>query len=58
VIGFGISSPEKVRQAARISDGVIVGTALIREMSRRGPSPAGLKQTAKFLKRLKSGLKH
>ena len=29
-LGFGISSPEQVEEAARIADGVVVGSALVR----------------------------
>jgi len=29
-LGFGISSPEQVEQAARLADGVVVGSALVR----------------------------
>jgi tryptophan synthase alpha chain len=29
-LGFGISSPEQVEEAARIADGVVVGSAIVR----------------------------
>jgi tryptophan synthase alpha chain len=29
-LGFGISTPEQVREAARVADGVVVGSALVR----------------------------
>lgn len=56
VIGFGISNSEKVKQAARISNGAIVGTALIKEMKRDGSGPGGIKKTARFIKSLRSGI--
>jgi len=56
LIGFGISNKDKVREAGSIADGVIVGTALIQAIKAHGPSPAGLKKTARFLRALKSGL--
>jgi len=40
-IGFGISGAETARQAARVADGVVVGSALIREIE-AGRDPAGL----------------
>ena len=30
VLGFGISTPEQVRAAADVADGVVVGSALVR----------------------------
>ena len=32
-IGFGISSPEHVRQLAPVADGLIVGSALVRRLA-------------------------
>ena len=32
-IGFGISSPEQVRQLAPVADGLIVGSALVRRLA-------------------------
>lgn len=33
-LGFGISTPEQARMAGKIADGVIVGTAIVREIER------------------------
>jgi tryptophan synthase alpha chain len=39
VVGFGIDSPDKARAAAAEVDGVVVGTALVREVEAgRDPS--------------------
>ena len=35
-VGFGISTPEAVRQVARLADGVIVGSALVRAAEEAG----------------------
>ena len=35
-VGFGISTPEHVRAAARVADGVVVGSALVAEIERGG----------------------
>ena len=37
-IGFGVSTPEHVRAFAPLADGVVVGSALIREIN-KGRSP-------------------
>jgi tryptophan synthase alpha chain len=34
-LGFGISTPEQVRQAAEVADGVVVGSALVRFLEER-----------------------
>jgi tryptophan synthase alpha chain len=36
-VGFGISTPETARQAARIADGIVVGSALMLAAEREGP---------------------
>ena len=36
-IGFGISTPESARAAARLADGVVVGSALVHAAERGGP---------------------
>ena len=35
-VGFGISTPETARRAARLADGVVVGSALVHESERAG----------------------
>jgi tryptophan synthase alpha chain len=38
-IGFGISQPEHVRQLAKVADGLIVGSAIVRRMAEAGTRP-------------------
>ncbi|MCL1913040.1 MAG: tryptophan synthase subunit alpha [Eubacteriaceae bacterium] len=53
-IGFGISSPEQAKKMASISDGVIVGSAIVRLVAQYGKeSPAPVSE---FVKGLKSGI--
>ena len=40
-VGFGISTPEQAAQVAGVSDGVVVGSALINAMDRGGVEGAG-----------------
>jgi tryptophan synthase alpha chain len=38
-VGFGISSPEQVAAVARVADGVVVGSALVRFAAEHGGEP-------------------
>ena len=38
-VGFGISTPEQVKDVAGVADGVVVGSALVRMVEERGDSP-------------------
>lgn len=37
-VGFGISTPEQAAEVARAADGVVVGSAIVKEVERHGPS--------------------
>ncbi len=52
-VGFGISTAEQVRTVARVADGVIVGSALIQELS-HGPRRATCARAAAFVRRLRA----
>jgi tryptophan synthase alpha chain len=47
-VGFGISTPEQAREAAKLADGVVVGSALVREIERTA-DPASLEALARRL---------
>lgn len=54
-IGFGISGPSQVREAARFADGIVVGSALVRLISSvRNPNRA-VKRAGEFVRELKRG---
>jgi tryptophan synthase alpha chain len=38
-VGFGISSPEQAQEAAKMADGVIVGSALVKKVQEWGQAP-------------------
>ena len=50
-VGFGISTPEQAREVGRASDGVVVGSALVRIMDE-----SGLEAGARFVARLRAAL--
>jgi tryptophan synthase alpha chain len=39
-VGFGLSTPEQARRAARAADGVVVGSAVVEALARGGPGAA------------------
>ncbi len=55
-VGFGISTPQQVRQIARVADGVIVGSAIIKEIARHQSRKDMLTRVARFVKHLTRGL--
>ena len=50
-LGFGISTPEQVRAAAEVADGVVVGSAIVRFLEE---TPAG--DLGAMVRRLRSGM--
>jgi tryptophan synthase alpha chain len=57
-VGFGVSTPEQVRDVGRFADGVVVGSALIDEIQRAGASgPDAIDAAARFVARLKAPLR-
>ena len=54
-IGFGISNPEQAKKMADISDGAIVGSAIIRIIEKYGKDAA--EPVGEFVKSMKDGLK-
>lgn len=56
-VGFGISSPEMARAAARHADAAVVGSSCVRIVEREGVSPGGPAKLARFVASLKSALR-
>jgi tryptophan synthase alpha chain len=52
VVGFGISTPEQAAEVARFSDGVVVGSAIVREIERHGNLPDVAAKIEAFVKPL------
>ncbi len=49
-VGFGISSPEQAAQVARVADGVIVGSALVRAVGSAADPPAAARRFVSALR--------
>ena len=49
-VGFGISSPEQAGQVAALSDGVVVGSAIVDRIGKLGKSPQLISEVVSFLR--------
>jgi tryptophan synthase alpha chain len=56
LVGFGISTPEQARVAARLSDGVIIGSALIKQMLPGISDAQALRNIHKFIQTIRKTL--
>ena len=55
-VGFGISKPEHARETAKVADGVVVGTALVKIIEQFGDSPDLEAKLESFARELKAGM--
>lgn len=55
-VGFGISTPEHVREVAGIADGVVVGSAIVKVIGEEGDTPQLVKRVSDFARSLRSGI--
>ena len=51
-VGFGLSKPEQIAVVARVADGSIVGSAVVRMIGERGASAEGLEAVQGFVRSL------
>ena len=56
-VGFGISTPSQVRSVAKISDGVIVGSAIVNQIEKNRGKANLVKNVSRFVWTLARGLK-
>jgi tryptophan synthase alpha chain len=54
-VGFGISTPEHVREVCRYADGAVVGSALVDLIAEKAGSQGMLCEVHDFVQALKSG---
>ncbi|MFH0754988.1 MAG: tryptophan synthase subunit alpha [Candidatus Omnitrophota bacterium] len=51
-VGFGVSTPDQVRSIAAIADGVIVGSAIVKEIERNAGKKGLVMHVSRFVKEL------
>ncbi|MBI5238530.1 MAG: tryptophan synthase subunit alpha [Deltaproteobacteria bacterium] len=56
-VGFGISTPEQAKSVAAISDGVVVGSAIINRLAKARDKKSALKDAGRFVKALKQAMR-
>lgn len=55
-VGFGISTPEQIHEIGRTADGVIVGSAIVKEIEKNKGRPDLVKRVSAFVRRLTAAL--
>ena len=56
LIGFGISNPDLAREAAKFSDGVIVGSAVVKMIEKNSDPIQRNKKLAEFVSLVKQAI--
>jgi tryptophan synthase alpha chain len=56
-LGFGIGTPEQARDAARLSDAVVVGSAIVNRFNNNPHTPDGRADAAAFVGELVNAVK-
>jgi tryptophan synthase alpha chain len=56
-VGFGVATPEDAANVAAIADGVIVGSAIVRQIALHREKPGMVKHVAEFVRSLKTAMR-
>lgn len=56
-VGFGVSTPEQVAEVASLADGVVVGSALVRQIEKHAAEPGLVSHLEKFTRELTAPLR-
>ena len=56
LVGFGISNPDQARDAAEVSDGVIVGSAIVKLIEQNSDPVQRNRKLAEFVSSVKQAI--
>jgi tryptophan synthase alpha chain len=56
-VGFGVATPEDAASVAAIADGVIVGSAIVKQIAAHQQKPEMVKHVAEFVRSLKTAMR-
>jgi tryptophan synthase alpha chain len=56
-VGFGVATPEDAANVAAIADGVIVGSAIVKQIAAHHEKPEMVKHVAEFVRSLKTAMR-
>ena len=56
-VGFGVATPEDAANVAAIADGVIVGSAIVKQIAAHQQKPEMVKHVAEFVRSLKNAMR-
>ena len=56
-VGFGVATPEDAAKVAAIADGVIVGSAIVKQIAAHHQKPEMVKHVAEFVRSLKNAMR-
>ncbi|MFI5224253.1 MAG: tryptophan synthase subunit alpha [Nitrospirales bacterium] len=56
-VGFGVATPEDAAKVAAIADGVIVGSAIVKQIDAHRQKPEMVKRVAEFVRSLKTAMR-
>ncbi|NOT24173.1 MAG: tryptophan synthase subunit alpha [Nitrospiraceae bacterium] len=56
-VGFGVATPEDAANVAAIADGVIVGSAIVKQIAAHQQEPGMVKQVGEFVRSLKTAMR-
>ncbi len=56
-VGFGVATPEDAANVAAIADGVIVGSAIVKQIAAHQQKPEMVKRVAEFVRSLKTAMR-
>lgn len=55
-VGFGVATPEDAARVSKMADGVIVGSAIVKQIAVHQQDPAMIKHVAEFVRSLKAAM--